>query len=96
MKKMNQRRITHKPAADALTELQHALLSLHDDLTETMAWTSLLCDGLCGILGENAQDIDPTTHTGLRFAATWLKQRNKVHAATLKAACRKLQEIRVQ
>ena len=96
MEKADRRRITHKPTADTLAELQHALLSLQDDLSETMAWTALLCDGLRGILVENAPDIDSTTHTGVRFAVIWLKQRNERHAATLKAACGKLREIRGQ
>lgn len=96
MKKAVRRRITRKPIAETLTELQHELLSLQDDFTETMAWTALLCDGLCGILAENTPDIDSTTHTGVRFAVIWLKQRNETHASTLKAACGKLREIRGQ
>jgi hypothetical protein len=96
MEKAGQRQITHKPTADALAELQHAILNLQDDLSETMAWTALLCDGLCGILAEHAPDLDSTTHTGVRFAAIWLKQRNEIHAAALKAACGKLREIRGQ
>jgi hypothetical protein len=83
-----------KLGARDLEELQRVLLALHDELTETHAWTALLYDGLCGILGENGTDIDPTTHSGVRFATTWLKQRNKSHAATLQAACKKLREIR--
>ena len=50
MEKAVRRRITRKPTADTLAELQHALLSLQDGLSETMARTALLCDGLCGIL----------------------------------------------
>jgi hypothetical protein len=96
MEKTVRRRITPKPIAETLAELQHTLLSLQDDLTETMAWTALLCDGLCGILAENTPDIDSATHTGARFAAIWLKQRNEIHAATLKAACGKLREVRGQ
>jgi hypothetical protein len=96
MEKVDRRRITHKPTADTLEALQHALLNLQDDLSETMAWTALLCDGLCGILAENAPDIDSTTHTGVRFAVIWLKQRNEIHAATLKAVCGRLREIRGQ
>jgi hypothetical protein len=95
MEKTGRRRSTHTRTADTLEELQHTLLSLQDDLSETMAWTAL-CDGLCGILVENGPDIDPTTHTGVRFAAIWLKQRNERHAATLQAACRKLRAIRGQ
>jgi hypothetical protein len=94
MDKTGRRRTTRKPAADPLEELQHTLISLQDDLSETMALTALLCDGLCGILAENGPDIDPTTHTGARFAAIWLKQRNERHAATLEAARRKLHQIR--
>ena len=96
MEKAVRRRITHKQTADTLAVLQHALLSLQDDLSETMAWTALVCDGLCGILVENAPDIDSTTHTGVRFAVIWLKQRNEIHAANLKAVCGKLREIRGQ
>jgi hypothetical protein len=96
MEKAGRRRITHTRTADTLEELQHTLLSLQDDFSETRAWTALLCDGLCGIMVENGSDIDPTTHTGIRFAAIWLKQRNERHAATLQAACRKLRAIRGQ
>lgn len=96
MEKAVRRRITRKPTADTLAELQHALLSLQDDLSETMAWTALSCDGLSGILAEYGSDIDSTTHTGVRFAVIWLKQRNEIHAATLKAACGTLREIRGQ
>lgn len=96
MAKAGRRRIRHKQTADTLRELQGALVNLQDDLLETMAWTALVCDGLCGILAENGPDIDPTTHTGLRYAAIWLKQRNEKHAATLQTACRALREIRGQ
>ena len=96
MVKAVRRRITHEPIADKLAELQHVLLSLQDDLSETMAWTALLCDGLCGILAEHGTEIDSTTHTGVRFAVIWLKQRNETHAASLKAVCGKLREIRGQ
>jgi hypothetical protein len=92
--KTSRKRATRKPTADPLEELQHTLVSLQDDLSETMAWTALLCDGLCGILAENGSDTDPKTHTGARFAAIWLKQRNQRHAATLEAARRKLRAIR--
>lgn len=96
MEKAGRQRITHTRTADTLEELQHTLLSLQDDLSETRAWTALLCDGLCGILIANGPDIDSTTHTGARFAAIWLKQRNERHTATLQAACRKLRAIRGQ
>ena len=96
MGKAGRRQITHKQTTGRLDELQQALLSLQDGLTETMAWTALLCDGLCGILVENGPNIDATTHSGARFAAIWLKQRNEMHAATLRAACRTLREIRGQ
>jgi hypothetical protein len=46
------------------------------------------------ILVEDGSAVDPTTKTGARFAAIWLKQRNESHAATLQAACGKLREIR--
>ena len=91
-----QKRKNHKRPADPLQELQYTLVSLQDDLSETMAWTALVCDGLCGILVENGSDIDPTTHTGIRFAAIWLKRRNEKHAVTLQVACTKLREIRGQ
>lgn len=94
MEKVGQKRIKHKRPADPLQELQHTLVSLQDDLSETMAWTALVCDGLCGILVENKTDIDPTTHTGIRFAAIWLKHRNEKHVARLQAVCEKLREIR--
>ena len=96
MEKAGRRRISHTQTADTLGELQQTLLSLQDDFSETMAWTALLCDGLCGILVENGSGIDPATHSGVRFAAIWLKQRNERHAATLQAACGKLREIRGQ
>ena len=96
MEKAAQRQITRKQTADTLGELQQTLITLQDDLSETMAWTALLCDGLCGITAENGSGIDPTTHSGVRFAAIWLKQRNERHAAALRAACGKLREIRGQ
>lgn len=96
MESEGQNRIKQKRPADPLQELQHTLVNLQDDLSETMAWTALVCDGLCGILVENGTDVDPTTHTGLRFAAIWLKRRNEKHAVTLRAACTKLREIRGQ
>lgn len=96
MEKSVQKRKKHKLSRDPLQELQHTLVNLQDDLSETMAWTALVCDGLCGILVENGTDIDPTTHTGVRFAAIWLKRRNEKHVATLQAACTKLREIRGQ
>ena len=96
MPKAGRRRIAYTQTADTLEELQHTLLSLQDDFSETMAWTALLCDGLCGILVEHGTGIDPATHSGMRFAAIWLKQRNERHAATLQAACGKLRDIRGQ
>ena len=96
MEKAARKRVTRKRAADPLEALQHTLASLQDDLIETMAWTALVCDGLCGILVENAPEIDPATHTGVRFAAIWLKRRNEKHAATLQVVCSKLREIRGQ
>ena len=77
-----------------LEELQHVLLALHDELTETFAWTALLCDGLCGLMADQSPDIDSATHTGMRFAAIWLKKRNQGHAATLQSVCSRLWEIR--
>lgn len=96
MQKTDRKRITRKRAADPLEEVQQTLLNLQDDLAETIAWSALLCDGLCGILAENASDLDPRTQTGARFAAIWLKQRNEKHIAALQAACTKLSEVRGQ
>lgn len=96
MQKTDRKRITRKRAADPLEEVQQTLLNLQDDLAETIAWSALLCDGLCGILAENASDLDPRTQTGARFAAIWLKQRNEKHIAVLQAACTKLSEVRGQ
>jgi hypothetical protein len=84
---------TDRRAARKLEELQRSLLGLQDELTETIAWTALLCDGLCSLLSEQTSDIDPATQSGLRFAAIWLKQRNQGHATKLKAACGLLREI---
>ena len=88
------RRKTDTRAALELEEIHQALLALYDELTETTAWTALVCDGVCGILDEPPTDADSATHNGMRFAAIWLKQRNQSHAGTLKAACNKLREIR--
>ena len=93
MQKTN-RSIARKRSRDPLAELQQGLLSLQDDLAETMAWTALLCDGLCGILAEHAGDVDSKTYAGARFASIWLKQRNEKHMAALQAACTKLCEVR--
>lgn len=49
--------VTQQP--EPIQELQRLLIGLQDDLTETMAWTALVCDGLCGILSEHHADIDP-------------------------------------
>jgi hypothetical protein len=94
MEQAGRRRKTDTRAARELEEIHHALLALYDEFTETTAWTALVCDGICGILGEPPTDVDPATYTGMRFAAIWLKQRNQSHANTLQAACNKLREIR--
>lgn len=94
MQKTGRRYIARKRRADTLEEVQKTLLNLQDDLAETMAWTALLYDGLCGILAEHALDLDAKTYAGARFAAIWIKQRNEKHAAALQAACSKLCEIR--
>ena len=94
MAKPNRKAVTDKREAKRLEALQCALLRLHDDLTETFAWTALLYDGLCGLMTEHSPDIDPTTQNGMRFAAIWLKLRNQGHAAHSQAACRMLREIR--
>ena len=96
MDKPNRKPVTDKREAKRLEALQRALLGLPDELTETFAWTALLCDGLCGLMTEHSPDIDPATHTGMRFAAIWLKRRNQGHAAHLQAACKVLREIREQ
>ena len=96
MQKAGRKRIVRKRTADPLEEMQQGLLSLQDDLAETVAWTALLCDGLCGILAEHAPDLDSKTYAGARFAAIWLKQRNEKHAAVLQSVCTKLSEIRDQ
>ena len=94
MKRANRRRKTNTRAAREIEEINRALVVLCDEFTETTAWTALVFDGVCGILGERPKDVDPDTHTGLRFAAIWLKQRNQRHARTLQAACIKLRTIR--
>ena len=94
MEKPSRRPVTDKWEAKRLEELQGALVMLLDDLTETFAWTALLCDGLSGLMTEPTSDIDPETQTGMRFAAIWLKRRNHEHAAHLQAACVILREIR--
>ncbi len=94
MDKPNHKAVTDNREAKRAEALQRALLRLHDDLTETFAWTALLCDGLCGLITEHSSDIDPATHTGMRFAAIWLKRRNQEHATQLQAACGMLREIR--
>lgn len=75
-------------------DLQRTLLRLHDELTETFAWTALLCDGLCGLMVDETANVDSVTYTGMRFAASWLKGRNQRHAAALQAACRRLCDLR--
>ena len=94
MKRASRRRKTNTRAARELEEINRALVVLYDEFTETTAWTALVFDGVCGILGERPKDVDPDTHTGMRFAAMWLKQRNQSHASTLQAACSKLREVR--
>lgn len=94
MEKADRKPVSHKRATKQLQELQHTLLGLHDELTETIAWTALLYDGLCGLMAEQAQDIDTATHTGMRFATIWIKQRNLEHANKLQSACTMLRKIR--
>ena len=94
MKRVIRRRKTDTRAARELEEINRALVALCDEFTETTAWTALVFDGVCGILGERPKDVDPDTHTGMRFAAMWLKQRNQSHANALNTACNKLREIR--
>ena len=94
MKQVIRRRKAETRAASELEVIHHALLTLYDEFTETTAWTALVCDGICGVLGEPPTDVDPDTYTGMRFAAMWLKQRNRSHASALRTACSKLREIR--
>jgi hypothetical protein len=94
MDKPSRKPVTGNREAKRLEELQRTLIRLDDDLAETFAWTALVCDGLCGLMAEHSVDIDPTTHTGMRFATIWLKRRNQEHATHLQAACRMLREIR--
>lgn len=94
MEKPGRRPVTDKWEAKRLEELQGALVVLLDELTETFAWTALLCDGLGGLMTEHTPDIDPETQTGTRFATIWLKRRNREHAAQLRAACVILREVR--
>lgn len=94
MKQVIQKRKTDTRAVRELEQIHHQLLKLYDEFTETTAWTALVCDGICGVLGESPTDIDPHTHTGMRYAAIWLKQRNQSHTTTLQAACDKLRNIR--
>lgn len=94
MKQASRRRKTNTLTVRELEEINRALVVLYDELTETTAWTALVFDGVCGILGERPKDIDPGTYTGMRFAAMWLKQRYQGHASALHTACSKLREIR--
>lgn len=94
MKVAPRRGCTGKRKAEALERLQRALVGLHDELTETMARTAFVCDGVCGILAESGSNIDPATCNGMRFVSMSLKERNAEHAATLQEACRMLRKIR--
>lgn len=94
MKQVIRKRKTDTRAVRELEQIHHQLLKLYDEFTETTAWTALVCDGICGVLGESHADVDSHTHTGMRFAAIWLKQRNQTHASILQAACNKLRNIR--
>ena len=94
MEQAGRKRKTNTWAVHELEEIHLALVALHDELTETTAWTALVCDGICGILGEQAADVDSATHAGMRFAAIWLKQRNQGHAEALQEVCKLLGEVR--
>lgn len=94
MKRASGKLKTNKLTARELEEINCTLVVLYDELTETTAWTALVFDGVCGILGERPKDVDPDTYTGMRFAAMWLKQRNQSHASALHTACNKLRSIR--
>ena len=94
MKQVIRKRKTDTRAVRELEEIHHQLLKLYDEFTETTAWTALVCDGICGVLSELSTEVDPHTHTGMRFAAIWLKQRNQSHAGSLQIACEMLRNIR--
>lgn len=94
MKQVIRKRKMNTRAVRELEEIHHQLLKLYDEFTETTAWTALVCDGICGLLSESPTDTDPHTHTGMRFAAIWLKQRNQSHASALQVVCDKLRIIR--
>ena len=49
---------------------------------------------VCHLNGAHTTEVDPHTHTGMRFAAIWLKQRNQSHAGSLQIACEMLRNIR--
>lgn len=94
MKQVIRRQKKGARAARELEKIHHALIALYDELTETTAWTALVCDSICGVVDEQSSEVDSATHTGMRFAAIWLKQRNRNHASRLQAACEKLRAIR--
>ena len=94
MRSAQRKQMDDTKAARALEEVHCALLALDDELTETIAWTAFVFDGVCGVVSEQPTDIDSATQSGMRFAAHWLKQRNQGHVSALKAVCAKLREIR--
>lgn len=86
-----------KPATRSeLAELHGKLIACYDDITETTAWTAFLFDGVCSLLAENPGIINPTTRSGVQFAAMWLKERNRKDALALHAVCNGLRAIRTR
>lgn len=65
MEKPSRKPITDKCEAKSLEELQRALVRLLDDLTETFAWTTLVCDGLSGLMTEHTSDIELSNRAGI-------------------------------
>lgn len=94
MKRTTQKRKRNTLTLREIEQINHTLVLLYDELTETTAWTALVFDGVCGILGERPKDVDADTYAGMRFAAMWLKQRNQRHASALHTVCSKLREVR--
>lgn len=91
------RKQPRKPATRReLAEIHGKLVACYDDITETAAWTAFLFDGICGLLAENPGSINPTTRSGVQFAALWLKERNRKDALALRAACDGLRAVRTR
>jgi len=85
--------MTATTAIDRVETGRITTMSRHENITSSSKMTTETTRR-CGILGERPKDVDSDTHTGMRFAAMWLKQRNQDHANTLHTACSKLRAIR--